>query len=468
MYYNHPALPNDEESEDLKSAARLAGIVMERDQNQKRIKQLAYTDELTGLASRARFYIYIEDLVKTCHRHHRQFSLLYIDLDNFKDVNDSLGHDVGDILLKEVSDRLTKGSREIDFIARLSGDEFCIIIEDLGDTYAASHVANNCSEIISRPIILSGRSHITTCSIGIANYPDNGESASALLKAADTALYSAKANGKGRYAFYEPELTRKAEYQFKFEHLLRVAIETQQLSLVYQPQVNTRTGKIIGVEALSRWYHPELGQVAPTEFIATAERIGMIKPLTEWVLFTACQQAVRWRNQGFDQSRIAVNISPSHFLDPDLVKLVKRVIGETGIDPSHLELEVTESVVQKDPENLSVFEELKGLGILLAIDDFGIGYSSFASLKHLNVDCLKIDKYFVDDMLVDRESKLLISSMVEIAHNLGHSVIAEGVEQAGQLASLQKLGCEAVQGYLFSRPVAVDKMDQLLKSGFSI
>jgi len=468
MYYNHPDLPNDEESEDLKSAARLAGIVMERDHHQKRIKQLAYNDELTGLASRAHFYIYIEDLIKTCHRHQRQFSLLYIDLDNFKDVNDSLGHDVGDILLKEVSERLTRGSRDIDFIARLSGDEFCIIIEDLDDTYAASHVANSCSEIISSPIKLSGRSHTTTCSIGIAHYPDNGETASTLLKAADTALYSAKANGRNRYAFYDPELTRKAEYQFKFEHLLRDAIETKQLSLVYQPQVNARTGKIIGVEALSRWYQPELGQVVPTEFIATAERIGMIKPLTEWVLFTACQQIVSWKNQGIDQLRIAVNISPSHFLDPDLVKLVKRVIDETGIDPGHLELEVTESVVQTDPENLSVFEDLKGLGILLAIDDFGIGYSSFASLKHLNVDCLKIDKYFVDDMLVDRKSNLLISSLIEIAHNLGHCVIAEGVEQAKQLASLQELGCETVQGYLFSKPVAVDEMDKLLKSGFSI
>ena len=468
MYYNHPALPNEEESEDLKSAARLAGIVMERDHHQKRIRQLAYTDELTGLASRAHFYMYIDDLIKISSRHQRHFSLLFIDLDNFKSVNDSLGHDVGDILLKEVSKRITEASREIDFIARLSGDEFCIIIEDLGDTYAASHVAKHCFEVISKPIKLSGRSHITTCSIGIAHYPNNGETASALLKAADTALYSAKANGKNRYAFYEPELTRKAEYQFQFESYLREAIEKQQLTLVYQPQVNSRTGKIIGVEALSRWHHSELGHVPPVEFINSAEQIGMIKPLTEWVLYTACHQAVGWKKAGISSLRMSVNISPIHFLDPDLVVLVRRVIKETGIDPANLELEVTESVVQTNPENLSIFEDLKNLGIQLAIDDFGSGYSSFASLKHLNVDCLKIDKYFIDDMLADNKTLLLISSMIEIAHNLGHGVIAEGVEQIGQLSSLQELGCETIQGYLFSKPVDTDDMYQLLKSDFSI
>ncbi len=349
---------------DLKSAARLAGIVMERDQAQKRIRELAYTDELTGLASRAHFYQNVEEAIKISDRHKRRFGLLYIDLDDFKGVNDSLGHDAGDLLLKAIAKRLEKVSREIDFVARLSGDEFCILVKDVDDDYAAAHVAQRCLETISKPIELSARKFTPTCSIGIAHYPDDGKDLSTILKAADTSLYAAKERGKNQYSFYKPELTHKAEYRFRVEQNLREAVEKQQLSLVYQPQVNINTGEIIGVEALSRWNHPRLGQVSPTEFIATAERIGMIKPLTEWVLRTACNQAVAWKNAGFPALRMAVNISPNHFLDHDFVSLIKRVIDETGMVPAELELEVTESVVQTDQQNLSIFRDLKELGVL--------------------------------------------------------------------------------------------------------
>lgn len=257
-------------------------------------------------------------------------------------------------------------------------------------------------------------------------------------------------------------MTQKAEYRFRVEQYLREAVEKQQLSLVYQPQVQMLTGKITGVEALSRWYHPQLGQVPPTEFIATAERIGMIKPLTEWVLKTACSQAVEWKKAGLPAIRMAVNISPIHFLDKDFVSLVKRVIDETGMVPSELELEVTESVVQTDQKNLSIFRELKELGVLLAIDDFGTGYSSFASLKHLTVDFLKIDKCFIDDMLTDHKAKVLIGSMIEMGHNLEYEIIAEGIETAEQWHLLKALGCETAQGYLFSKPVSFDKISELL------
>ena len=462
MYYNYPALPNEEESNDLKSAARLAGIVMERDQAQKRIRELAYTDELTGLASRAQFYQDLEEIITASYRHKRRFGLLYIDIDDFKGVNDSLGHDAGDMLLKEIAIRLKKVSREIDCVARLSGDEFCLLVTDIDDNYAAALVAQRCLSTISKPIELCARKTTPTCSIGIAHYPDDGKDSSTLLKAADTSLYAAKGRGKNQYAFYQPELTHKAEYRFRVEQNLREAVEKQQLSLVYQPQVNINTGKIIGVEALSRWIHPQLGQVSPTEFIPTAERIGMIKPLTEWVLRTACNQAVAWKNAGFPALRMAVNISPKHFLDKDFVSLIKRVIDETGMVPSELELEVTESVVQTDRQNLSIFQDLKELGVLLAIDDFGTGYSSFASLKHLTVDCLKIDKYFIDDMLLDRKSQILIGCMIEMAKNLEHGIIAEGVETAEQSHMLQKLGCDTAQGYLFSKPVNADAISKLL------
>jgi len=371
------------------------------------------------------------------------------------------------LLLKTIAKRLESTCRDIDFVARLSGDEFCILAEEIDDDYAAN-VAQRCLDAISQPIEFSTRKLLPTCSIGIAHYPDDGEDLTALIKAADTPLYAAKENGKNQYAFYKPELTHKAEYRFQVEQYLREAIEKQQLSLVYQPQVSVNTGEIIGFEALSRWRHPLLGQVPPVDFIATAERIGMIKPLTEWVLSTACRQAVAWKKEGFPALRMAVNISPSHFLDKDIVSLIKRIIDETGMVPAELELEVTENVVQTDPRNLSIFQDLKDLGVQLAIDDFGTGYSSFASLKHLKVDCLKIDKYFVDDMLVDNNALTLINSMIEMGHKLGYGIIAEGVETSEQLHILKSLGCETAQGYLFSKPVNANGISKLLTSNFEM
>lgn len=468
MYYDFPALPDENESEDLISAARLAGIAMERDRDQKRIRQLAYTDELTGLASRAHFYLYMEDLIRISQRHGRKFSLLYIDLDNFKNVNDSLGHDAGDLLLKEISTRLGETGREIDFITRISGDEFCVLIEETDDSLAASNFSQRCLDAIAKPLQLSGRTLAPSCSIGIAHFPEDGKTISTLLKAADTALYAAKERGKNCYAFYESSLTEKAEYRFNFEQYLRGAIEAEQLTLVYQPQIDSVTGDITGVEVLSRWHHAELGQVSPVEFIPTAERIGMIKQLTDWVLFSACKQAVAWKKETRRSLRVAVNISPGLFLNRDLVESVKHVIDKTGMDPADLELEVTESVVQTDQENLPVFEELKQLGVSLAIDDFGTGYSSFASLKHLNIDCLKIDKYFINGMMVDDDTKTLVASMAEIGHNFRHKVIAEGVEESEQFKFIQEIGCESVQGFLFSEPVAAAEIPKLLDRNYLI
>lgn len=463
MYYNHPALPDESELKDLIAGARLTGIVMERDQAQKRIRTLAYSDELTGLASRAYFIQYMEEITKSSHRHGHRFGLLYIDLDDFKCVNDSLGHHAGDLLLQTIAQRLLTTCRETDFIARLGGDEFCILIEEVEEDYAAN-VAKRCLEAVSQPIEIYSRKLTPACSIGIAYYPDDGENLSALLKAGDISLYTAKENGKNHYAFYEAELTHKAEYRFQIEQSLREAIEKQQLSLVYQPQVNIDSGKIFGVEALARWHHAQLGQVPPTEFIATAERIGMIKPLTEWVLRTACSQLVVWKNNGFCQLRMAVNISPSLFLDKEFVLLVKRIIEEVGIAPTELELEVTEGIVQTDPRNLTVFQDLKDLGVLLSIDDFGTGYSSFASLKHLQADYLKIDKYFVDDMLADKKTLTLVGSMIGMGQKLGYGIIAEGVETLEQLDILKSFDCEIVQGYLFSKPTDADNISELLNN----
>lgn len=461
MYYDHPRLPNEQESDDLKSAARLAGIVMERDQAYKRIRELAYTDGLTGLGSRAHFYQSLDVLIKKCKHLDTRFWLLYIDVDEFKVVNDSLGHDVGDKLLKEIAGRLTSVSRNIDFVARLSGDEFCVLIED-NDEYAEAELAQRYLEAVSRPIELLARKLTLTSSIGIAHYPRDADDLTALMKAADTSLYSAKENGKNQYAFYAPELARKEESRFQFEQDLRNAVEKQQLSVVYQPQIDIHTGEIIGLEALSRWNHQTLGDVPPSEFIAAAERIGVINQLTESVLNIACRQAVAWKEAGFPALRMGINISPSYFLDTDIVSLIARIVDETGMVPSELELEITESLVQTDRRNLLIFKHLKDLGVQLSIDDFGTGYSSFASLKHLRADRLKIDKYFIDDMLTDGKTQLLMRSMIEIGHNLGQDIVAEGVETLEQVEVLKSLGCDVLQGNMFSPPVDAGELSKLL------
>lgn len=463
MYYDHPALPTPAELEDLASAARLAGIVMERDRDQKSIRRLAFTDELTGLANRAHFYKEMEKLIKVSQRYQREFGLLYLDLDDFKGINDSLGHDVGDLLLQEIAARLKGLCRETDFVARLSGDEFCVIVENLDDDCSAAGLAQRCLEVIGQPVELSSRKYQPNCSIGIAHYPGDGTDTSTLVKAADTALYAAKGRGKSQYAFYQVELTLKAEHRVMVELYLREAIENEQLTIAYQPQVDIGTGEIIGVEALCRWNHELLGAVPPAEFIATAERIGMIKPLTNWVMDTTCRQVVAWKKSCAPDLQLSVNISASYFLDPDIITLVKQTVEETGMTPTDLVLEITESAVQANPENLAVFQQLKHLGVALAIDDFGMGYSSFASLKHLRVDYLKIDRYFVEDMAVDEQSEILVRSMIAMGRDLGHRIVAEGVETDDQLNMLKKMGCRAAQGFLFSKALPAEEITELLQ-----
>lgn len=463
MYYKHPAAPNENESNDLISAARLAGLVMERDHNQKRIRELAFVDSLTKLASRANFFQYIENLISTATHYQRSFSLLYLDLDDFKTINDSKGHDVGDRLLQQIAIRLRSRCPDIDFIGRLGGDEFCIVTEKGGDKAISAQIAKCCMDAISEPIYLDDSQQTVTCSIGIAHFPHDNTTISGLLKAADTALHSAKNKGKNRFELYHVQLTEQVEYKFSFEQKLRYAVNNRELHLLYQPQVDLQFNKIIGVEALARWHHPKLGSVSPAEFISAAERIGVIEPLTEWALDTACKQLIEWENVGISSVTMSVNVSPSLFSKKKLVSIVKKVIERTKIDPHKLELEITESAAQLNPNNLSVFKELKALGVRLAIDDFGTGYSSFASLKHISVDTLKIDKFFIDDIIHDESAKFLIGSMIAIGHSLSHKIVAEGVENNSQLKVLKELDCDIVQGFLFSKPVSASDIKKALK-----
>lgn len=463
MYYNFPCLPSQVQLDDLVSAAHLASIVMERDINQKKIHDLAYKDELTGLSSRRHFYLNVEGLIKSSIRSGESFGVLYIDLDNFKAVNDNFGHESGDLLLIEIANRLRSACREIDFIARLSGDEFCIMVAGVDGIDASTYIAKRCLDHIAKPALINNHKLFPSCSIGVAHYPQDGKELSTILKAADSALYKAKALGKNCFTIYEHKLAKKQDYEFKLGQYLREAIVHKELSLVYQPKVDVFSGKITSVEALCRWQHPTLGAISPLEFIALAEDSGMIKPLTKWVVQSACQQAALWKNKGLGGIRMAINISPSFFLDNDLVPLIEENLMQFDLEPSELELEITEGVVQTDKENLTIFKRLKSLGIMLAIDDFGSGYSSFASLKHINVDHLKIDKHFVDDILHDKKAGLLVNSMIEMGHNLGHEITAEGIEQAEQFEMLKRFGCDNAQGYLFSKPINGDEMSSLLK-----
>ncbi len=433
---------------------------------ERRVRQLAYTDELTGLASRAYFHKHLEDRIRAAHRRAEHFALVYLDLDGFKDVNDSMGHNTGDQLLKIVAQRLQRGLRDTDFVARLGGDEFCILMDNVSDQYAAADVAGRCLDEINQPVDLGQRQIRPRCSIGIAHYPEDGEEVKALLKSADSAMYAAKGDGKHRYAFYQPKLTIQAEHRLQMEHDLRLAIDRGELELYYQPQIDMQSGRMTGVEALARWHHPTEGMVPPAEFIGIAERIGLIKEVGEWALRTACKQAMDWREMGLSKFMMAVNISPIHFQDPVIADTVDQVLRETGWPPENLELEVTESVVQTTVENLAVFNRLREMRLNIAIDDFGTGYSSLASLKQLPITCLKVDRLFISDMLKDPNSSVLLGIIVGAAHALGHTVVAEGVETKKQVEVLSGIGCDIFQGYFFSRPVPPEEIPALARTCF--
>ena len=434
-------------------------------ESEQKIRKLAYSDELTGLASRSYFQRHLEDTINIAERHQEKFSLLYLDLDSFKDINDTLGHDVGDELLKVVAERLSKVLRKTDFAARLGGDEFCILMDNVSINYAAE-IASRCLEEVNKPIRLGAQTFNPRISIGIANFPGDGRDAQTLLKAADSAMYAAKQEGKHRYAFYQPELTLRAKRRLDMEHELREALEKEELELHYQPQISLATGRIFGVEALVRWKHPTKGLVPPGEFIHVAERIGLIKTLGKWVLETACQQARQWVEAGHQSLQVAINISPLHFKDPAIVQQVREALDRSGCSAANLELEVTESVVQTEPDNMENFRRLKELGVRIAIDDFGTGYSSLASLKKLPIDCLKVDQLFIRGMVDEPESATLVGTIIGLAKALGLHVVAEGVENEQEVQILTGLGCDIVQGYYFSRPVTADEIPALLERDF--
>ncbi len=433
---------------------------------EQQIRQLAYFDNLTGLASRTYYHERIESLIKTAGRRNKQFAFLFLDLDDFKEINDRFGHHVGDQFLNAIAHRLKGIAREIDFIARLGGDEFCIIIDNILDDSDVEEVAIRCLHKINQPLFLDQHRLIPSVSIGIAIFPRDGITESELIKAADTAMYSAKQAGKQCYAFHSFDMAHQSTHRREKERLLREAFEQEQFKLYYQPQLSMNNGKIAGMEALIRWQHPEQGIIPPENFINLVEQLGLIVELGNWSIKTVCEQMSKWHHSGLPFIQVAVNLSPVHFQDPGLIDTVEKSLLKTGIPAQYLELEVTESAIQTKG-HIDVFKRLREIGVKIAIDDFGTGFSCLASLKQLPLDCLKIDKIFVDDMLYNSNTTLLLGTIIGLANALDYTLVAEGVETKAQALVLEGLGCNIVQGYFFSPAVPAEDIPTLINNHVS-
>jgi diguanylate cyclase (GGDEF)-like protein/PAS domain S-box-containing protein len=427
--------------------------------SEARISHLATRDPLTELPNRLLFNDRLEQGIIAARRKGDKLGVLFIDLDRFKNINDSLGHHIGDLLLKEVSGRMAACVRKGDTLSRLGGDEFVVTLEGLAHAEDAAHVALKISEALHRPISVGDHLLNTSCSIGISIYPNDAEDSQELMKNADTAMYHAKERGRNNFQFFSPEMNLRAVERHQLETELRVALEAEQFVLHYQPQVDIRTGKLVGIEALIRWQHPQRGLVPPNSFIPVAEESGLIEMIGKWALRAACEQNQRWQMAGLPIVKIAVNISARQFNDPrGFAEEVTRLLNATGLDPRYLELEMTESMLLKNvDENVAVLRKLAKLGTSLAVDDFGTGYSSLAYLKQLPIDTLKIDRTFVRDIETDADDAAIIRAIIAMAHSLDLRVTAEGVETQGQLVALRKLRCDQYQGYLISRPVPAEE-----------
>ncbi len=446
----------------------IEGIVQDithRKVSEKQIHRLAYFDALTGLASRTYYHERIEMMIRTAYQRNQRFAFVFLDLDSFKDINDSFGHDVGDQFLKTISERLQNVVRDIDFVARLGGDEFCLLLTDIHSEAAVGEVAMRCLQSVNQVLSVNEEEIRPRVSIGIAIYPKDGANEIDLMKAADAAMYNAKQTGKQRYVFYSAEMANLAIARLQKEQMLRDAFEKEQFVLHYQPQISMQTGRIVGMEALVRWQLPDR-LIPPIEFISLAEQLGLIVDLGNLVLKMACHQIAAWHHANLPFLRVAVNIAPLHFQEPTLIHTIQTLLLETAIPASSLELEITESSLQTEG-HLEVFNQLRALGIKITIDDFGTGYSCLASLKKIPLDYLKIDKIFIDDVLENRQTALLLGVIIGLANALGYTLVAEGVETRDQAIAIFGMGCYLIQGNQFSVPVEAEKIPELLDVDFS-
>ncbi|MDY0105701.1 MAG: EAL domain-containing protein [Giesbergeria sp.] len=444
-------------------------VVLSRDitaskQADEKVRQLAHYDVLTGLPNRSLLADRCQYALGSAQRNQQPVALMFLDLDHFKNVNDSLGHRIGDALLQALARRLSTLVREQDTVSRLSGDEFIVVLPDT-DALGAAHVAEKLLQAATEPFEIESHELIITPSIGIAMYPGDGADFDTLSRCADAAMYSAKQHGRNHYRFFTSEMQARSERSLLLENALRRALERNQLQLHYQPQICVATGAIIGAEALLRWNHPDLGAVSPAEFIPVAESSGMILPIGEWVLRAATRQLQAWMQAGHSLT-MAVNLSLVQFRQADFPQLIDRILAEVQLPAHCLELELTEGVAMTDPATaIAMMDRLHQRGVRLSIDDFGTGYSSLSHLKRFKVYKLKIDQSFVRDITVDPDDRAIVSAIISMAGSLGMQTIAEGVETAGQLDFLQAQGCTEVQGYFYSRPVPAEQFERLLEQG---
>ncbi|MBU8869364.1 MAG: EAL domain-containing protein [Gemmatimonadales bacterium] len=437
--------------------------ISRRKRTEEEVRQLAYYDTLTHLPNRSFFQEQLERALGTARRTGHHVALLFCDLDNFKDINDSLGHDKGDLLLKAIAQRLNSCIRRGDTLCRLGGDEFVLLLPTVSHDREVVSVARKIQEAMKHSFDLAGQEVFSTTSIGIAVHPEDGDNVSTLLKHADMAMYAAKGRGRNRYRFFCEDMNLRAVERMKLEVGLRQAVANDELSLAWQPQYDLRKGRLIGVEALLRWDHPVLGRIGPAKFIPLAEETGLIHEIGAWVLRTACSQARRWKDDGIDNLRLAVNLSASQFVEPGLVELVQRILKETGLDPSGLELEITESMLMQDADvALKTLNGLHQYGVKLAIDDFGTGFSSLLYLKNYPIGRIKIAREFVKDITRNTNDAAIAGTVISMARHLSMQAIAEGVETEAQAAVLRELDCPEVQGFYFARPMSAEAFGEQL------
>ena len=449
----------------LKTKEELETEISERKNTQEQLSYLAYHDGLTDLPNRTLFMDRLTQGLIRLAFHRRSAAVLFFDLDHFKHINDTLGHNIGDMLLKAVSERLKSCVREGDTVARLGGDEFAIMLADLARPEDVPLIAQKVTETLSQPFQIKDHQLFITTSIGISLYPSDCNDPEALLKAADLAMYRAKEQGRNNYQFYHPTLNTIAAERLSIETGLRQALEREEFLLHYQPLLDLATGHVIGIEALVRWRPPDGSLVSPAKFIPVAEETGLILSIGEWVLRTACRQTRAWQDAGFRNLRVSVNLSARQFHQKNLIQTIDKILKETGLDPRFLELELTESIMQNAQEIIETLHEINARGMEISVDDFGTGYSSLSYLKRLPIQTLKVDQSFVKNIAMGTDDMVIVISIINLAHNLGLKAIAEGVETAEQLQSLRWLNCDRMQGYLFSRPLPADEITKLLAEG---
>ncbi len=451
--------------EEIKLAQAL-GIHLYMAVMQRRVEDMlqhqASHDRLTGLPNRMLFDDRLSLALASTHRYGEMLAVVFLDLDGFKTINDTLGHAVGDQLLKNVAERLTGCLRQGDILARWGGDEFTLLLSPISGAEDTTKIATEILNTLNVPLQLDGRELHIKASLGIALAPYDGDDADTLLKNADAAMYRAKQQGRNNYQLYTPAIGTKAKEQLVLENNLYKALERQEFRLHYQPQFNLQTGELVGMEALIRWQNQELGFISPALFIPIAEEMGLINSIGEWVLWTACAQNRAWQSLGLPPIRMAVNLSALQFQQKNLVKVIAHVLESTKLEPRYLELEITESIAMQDISlTIAVLRTLRSMGIQIAIDDFGTGYSSLSSLKHFPLDKLKIDQSFVRELVTDSYDAAIITALVALGHGLNLEVIAEGVETEEQLAFLHSIKCDAMQGYLLSRPLPAQEATNL-------